>query len=85
MCFWSEKRLGVRLRRARGVMGRDEGKIAKTHKLRLGTSLTIKCHARYENPLHNNPWKWPRIVWKRIPLLIQFPKHNPEKGVKENT
>ena len=28
MCFWGERRLGVRLRRARGLMGRDEGKIA---------------------------------------------------------
>ena len=28
MCFWGERKLGVRLRRARGVMGRDEGKIA---------------------------------------------------------
>jgi len=28
MCFRGERRLGVRLRRARGVMGRDEGKIA---------------------------------------------------------
>ena len=24
MCFWSERRLGVRLRRARGVMGKDD-------------------------------------------------------------
>ena len=28
MCFWGERKLGVRLRRARGVMGRGEGKIA---------------------------------------------------------
>ena len=28
MCFRGERRLGVKLRRARGVMGRDEGKIA---------------------------------------------------------
>ena len=28
MCFWGERRLGVRLRRARGLMSRDEGKIA---------------------------------------------------------
>ena len=27
MCFGGERRLGVRLRRARGLMGRDEGKI----------------------------------------------------------
>ena len=26
--FWDERRLGIRLRRARGVMGREEGKIA---------------------------------------------------------
>ena len=24
MCFWGERRLGVRLRRARGVMGKDD-------------------------------------------------------------
>ena len=28
MCFGGERRLGVRLRRARGVMGRDQEKIA---------------------------------------------------------
>ena len=28
MCFGGERRLGVRLRRAQGLMGRDEGKIA---------------------------------------------------------
>ena len=28
MCFGGERRVGVRLRRARGLMGRDEGKIA---------------------------------------------------------
>ena len=28
MCFWGERKLGVRLRGARGVMGRGEGKIA---------------------------------------------------------
>ena len=28
MCFGGERRLGIRLRRARGLMGRDEGKIA---------------------------------------------------------
>ena len=27
MCFGGERRLGVRLRRASGLMGRDEGKI----------------------------------------------------------
>ena len=27
MCFGGERRLGVRLRRARGLMGRDKGKI----------------------------------------------------------
>ena len=27
MCFGGERRVGVRLRRARGLMGRDEGKI----------------------------------------------------------
>ena len=26
--FWDERRLGIRLRRGRGVMGREEGKIA---------------------------------------------------------
>ena len=26
--FWDERRLGIRSRRARGVMGREEGKIA---------------------------------------------------------
>ena len=25
--FWDERRLGIRLRRARGLMGREEGKI----------------------------------------------------------
>ena len=28
--FWDERRLGIRLRRAQGLMGREEGKIA-TH------------------------------------------------------
>ena len=28
MCFEGERRVGIRLRRARGLMGRDEGKIA---------------------------------------------------------
>ena len=28
MFFWDERRLGIRLRRARGLMGREEGKIA---------------------------------------------------------
>ena len=28
MCFGGERRLGVRLRHARGLMGRDKGKIA---------------------------------------------------------
>ena len=27
--FWGERRLGIRLRCARGLMGRDEGKIAR--------------------------------------------------------
>ena len=26
--FWGERRLGIRLRRVRGLMGREEGKIA---------------------------------------------------------
>ena len=26
--FWGERRLGIRLRRLRGLMGREEGKIA---------------------------------------------------------
>ena len=29
-CFWNERRLGIRLRHARGLMGRDEGNIDET-------------------------------------------------------
>ena len=35
MCFEGERRLGVRLRRALGLMGRDEGKIATLFRLTL--------------------------------------------------
>ena len=35
MIFWDERRLGIRLRHARGLMGREEGKIA-TGSLRAG-------------------------------------------------
>ena len=41
MCFGGERRLGVRLRRARGLMGRDEGKIAI-----FPSSLSMRPRAR---------------------------------------
>ena len=37
--FWGERRLGMRLRRARGLMGREEGEIAT-----IQSSLTPKKH-----------------------------------------
>ena len=37
---WDERRLGIRLRRARGVMGREEGKIA------IFSSLSMRPRAR---------------------------------------
>ena len=41
--FWDERRLGIRLRRARGVMGREEGKIATG---RFRSLETCKCSQR---------------------------------------
>ena len=50
--FWGERRLGVRLRRARGLMGRDEGKevIIKMYVNRLNFISSVhptgfKCFA----------------------------------------
>ena len=46
MCFGGDRRLGVRLRRARGLMGRDEGKIAcaRLRQPNPQSSLTLKTH-----------------------------------------
>ena len=39
--FWGERRLGVRLRRARGIMGREEGKIPRGPRARLNLTPNL--------------------------------------------
>ena len=42
--FWGERRLGVRLRRARGITGREEGKIPRAPQPNPQSSLTPNTH-----------------------------------------
>ena len=56
-CFWGERRLGIGLRRTRGLMGREEGNIATPHppkpgKSALGTRLAFSNSKKMVTILH---------------------------------
>ena len=67
MCFGGERRLGVRLRRARGVMGRDEGKIASLPmrpRARLNVTPNLLSPPKHINSDWVRVWGQNIALWK---------------------
>ena len=65
MCFGGERRLGVRLRRARGVMGRDEGKIAS---LPMRPQARLNLTPNLLSPPNHINSDWARVRGQNIAL-----------------
>ena len=73
MRFWGERRLGVRLRRARGVMGKDEGKnidaifhssLPMRPNARLNLTPNLLSPPRHINSDWVRVWEQNIVLWK---------------------